>query len=66
MIPYNLQKQLDNSNPLYSYKDVVELVAFALIPERTRENYTIGTFQENFPDVFDTKMIEADHLISYS
>lgn len=66
MLPYRLEKSLRTDTMLYSYKDVVELVAWALIPDKSRENYSIDSFKENYPDVFDQKMVEADRLISSS
>jgi hypothetical protein len=66
MLPYKLEKALNSENLLYSYKDVVELVAFALIPEKSRKDLTIDSFKAQYPDVFDHKMIDADQLISYS
>ena len=66
MLPFRLQKQLASDNKLYTYKDVVELVAFALIPESSRESTNIDAFKEKYLDVFENKMITADRLISYS
>lgn len=65
MLPFSLRKQLESTTRLYTYKDVVELVAFALTPSRLYGD-TIESFQAKYPDVFDMKIIEADRLISYS
>ena len=65
MLPFHLEKQLKSDTKLYTYKDVVELVAFALTPGRL-EGDTIESFQSKYPDIFDHKMIEAHRLISYS
>lgn len=66
MLPYKLEKQLESTDLLYSYKDVVELVAFALIAPKVREGETIESLKDKYPDVFDMKIIAAHDLISYS
>ena len=65
MLPYKLMKDLESTKPLYTYKDVIELVAWALVPPDIRGKVTVEEFVRQYPDVFDQKMIDADFLISY-
>jgi hypothetical protein len=65
-LPFKLEKDLKDQKPLYSYKDVVELVAWALVPLALREKFTLESFKDAYPDVWDHKMIDAATLISYS
>lgn len=66
MLPFKLQKQMQGTTPLYTYREVVELVAFALIDRNSREDGPIESFKDKYPDVFDQKCIEADRMISIS
>lgn len=66
MLPYKLEKALASPNKLYTYKEVVELVAWALLPIEARNNHNIEDFKKKYPDVFDHKIIEADRIISYA
>lgn len=64
-LPFDIAKSMKSETRLYTYKDVIELVAFALIKDKA-EGETIESFQTKYPDVFDLKIIEAHRLISYS
>lgn len=66
MLPYNLEKQMKNPTKLYSYGEVVELVAWALVNPLLRNESNIDKYKEQHPDIFDQKCIEADRLISYA
>lgn len=66
MLPHNLKVSIESTTKLYTYGDVAQLVAFALIPANVREGRTIEYFKERYPDVFDQKIIDADRLISFS
>lgn len=66
MLPFDLERQMNKDTLLYTFKDVLELMAWASIPEDTREGYTIESFKETYPDVFDGKIIIANRILSYS
>ena len=52
--------------PLYTYTEVLELMAFAALPEATREKYTIDTFKTTFPDVFNGKKALAERILQHA
>jgi len=63
MLPFDLEKQMEKGTLLYTFKDMLELMAWASLPEDTREGYTIEYFKETYPDVFDKKIIEANRIL---
>jgi len=63
MLPFDLEKNMNKDTKLYTFRDVLELMAWASISEDARESYTIDTFKETYPDVFDKKIIEANRIL---
>jgi hypothetical protein len=63
-LSFRLEKDLKSEVKYYTNKELCYLVAWGLVPLDIRDKMTPDQYIEAYPDVWDGKLVAADHLIT--